>query len=496
MHPSRIFTLLLALFLLAVAYANFYALQSHYLSYVIIASGITTILFWRVKKIRIVALFILFIFLGLWRVAETIPRQNPNWINFYIGKEGTVKVRIIEEPKTSGKFQQIIARPADQNIKGNLQVSTNQFPKYHFGDTIEVTGKIEDLKKDSEQYRGYFKSQNIFAFMQFPKIAASETPKENFWNELYFRIRKPLVNIRLKYEEMIARLLPEPQAGLLSGILLGSRADLSTELLSWLSATGTTHIIALSGYNITIVAMFMTVLCRNSSRRMSFALPILGILAFVLATGLSASVIRAAIMGFLLILATRVGRQSDALVSVLFASAVMVFVTPAILLFDVGFQLSFAAVCGILFLAPKLQKYFSFMGNNFASILACTIAAQLLSWPITSYYFGKVSFVAPLANLLILISIPYLMFAGFVIASIGFISFWLAQNLSIILWAWLSYYLKVIETLAPTKYAAANYKITSGWLLLGYFLLMFDLIIILNRKKKVRPKAAQAVIPD
>lgn len=484
MHPSRIFALILAAFLLVVAYASLMPTQSQYLTYLIIGSGFVAVLFRRIKLIRIIALFILFIFLGLWRVTETTPKQNPNWINFYIGEEGTVKVRIIEEPKISGKFQQIVARPVDQNIKGNLQISTNQFPKYHFGDTLEVTGKIEDLKKDSEQYRGYFKSQNVFAFMQFPKITITDSSKTDFWDDFYFRARKPLVNVRLKYEEMIARLLPEPQAGLLSGILLGSRADLSSELLSWLSATGTTHIIALSGYNITIVVMFMTILMRNFSRRLSFVLPIVGILAFVMATGLSASVIRAAIMGFLLLLASRVGRQSDALVSVLFASAVMVFVTPAILLFDVGFQLSFAAVCGILFLAPKIEKYFAFLGKNFGTILAATLSAQLLSWPITSYYFGKVSFVAPLANLLILISIPYLMFAGFLIATIGFVSFWLAQNLSVILWAWLSYYLKVIETLAPTKYAASNYKITSGWLLLGYFLLMFDLVLILNRRRK------------
>lgn len=494
MHPSRVFAILLTSFLLTVAYASFMAPQSHYLIYVIIAAGISTVLFWRVKQIRIIALFILFVFFGLWRAAETIPKNNPNWINFYIGKEGSIKVRVVEEPKTSGKFQQIIAKPLDENIKGNLQISTNQFPKYHFGDTLKVNGKIEDLKKDSEKYRNYFKSQNIFAFMQFPKINIASPPKETLWGDLYFKIRKPLLLVRLKYEEMIARLLPEPQAGLLSGILLGSRADLSDEFLSQLSVTGTTHIIALSGYNITIIVMFMTVLTRHTSKRLAFVLPLIGILAFVLATGLSASIIRAAIMGFLLLLSSRVGRQSDALVSVLFASAVMVFVTPAIFLFDVGFQLSFAAVCGILFLAPKIQKYLSFMGDGIAVILAGTLSAQLLSWPITSYYFGNVSFVAPLSNLLILISIPYLMFVGFVIASIGFVSFWLAQNLSVILWVWLSYYVKVIEFLASTKYAASNYKITSGWLLLGYFLLMFDLVLVLNRRKRVRPQTAVPLI--
>lgn len=483
MHPSRIFALLLAAFLLAVAIANFLPLQSHNLIYIIIVSGITTVLFWRVKKIRVVALFLLFILLGFWRVAEITPKNNPGWLNFYIGQDATMKVRVLEEPKVSGKFQQMVAEPIDSNIKGNLQISTNQFPKYHFGDTLAVSGKFTGIDKKSEQYRGYFMSQNILAFMQFPKIQKAPPVSSGFWDNLYFRIRKPLVNIRLRYEEMIARLLPEPQAGLLSGILLGSRADLSTELLSWLSATGTTHIIALSGYNITIVAMFMSVLTRHTSRRLAFALPVIGILGFVLATGLAASIIRAAIMGFLLLLASRVGRQSDALVSVLFASSVMVFVTPNILLFDVGFQLSFAAVCGILFLAPKIEKYFAFLGKNFGMILAATLSAQLLSWPITSYYFGKISYIAPLANLLILTSIPYLMFAGFLVATIGFISLWLAKSLSIILWAWLSYYLKVVEFLAGTRYAATNYQIRSGWLLLGYFLLMFDLLLVLNSRR-------------
>lgn len=483
-HPSRILAGLLSIFLLSVAIVTFYPIKSNLLPYLIITFLIITLFFWPHKAIRYTCLVLLVIILASWRTGQITSKNSPDWINYYIGKDMTMKVKIIEEPKVSGKFQQIIAQPVEKNIKGNVQISANQFPTYHFSDTLEVRGKLSDLKKDSEQYRGYFKSQNIYGFLRFPEIKKSESPKLGFWDELYFKVRKPLVELRLQYENIIAKILPEPESGLLSGILLGSRADLSTEFKSQLSATGTTHIIALSGFNITIIASIFAYLAKGLSRRLSLWLPLAGIIFFVLATGLSASVVRAAIMGSMLLLARFLGRQTDAPISVLFASALMVFTNPFILIYDVGFQLSVTAMCGILFLAPRIEKHFSFMGKPLGPIMAQTLSAIALSWPVTSYYFGSVSFIAPIANLLILPLVPPFTVIALICVSTGFISIWLAGKLSIILWLVLSYIIRVIEVLAGTNFASTSYKISSPWLLVGYYLLVFDLLLFLRKFRR------------
>lgn len=481
LHPSRIFSGLLITFIISVFISLYYPIQNQIMPYLILAAVITILFFWKVKIIRYIALVAFFALIGIWRTGEVIPNDKNIWVKDYIGSEIKTEGRIIEEPKTSGVSQQITV--SQEGIKGNLQISTNQFPGYHFGDALIISGKITDLDSDSEQYRGYFKSQQIYAFARYPKIEKTDK-KYSLVDNWYFIIRKPLIEIRLKYEDVISKVLPEPEAGLLSGIILGQKTSLSDEFLAWLSITGTIHIIALSGYNITIVAEAMRIMSKRLSRRISFWLPVIGILSFLFATGLSSSVIRAAIMGVVMLLAKKLGRTSNALISILFASSLMIFANPYILVYDVGFQLSFAAVSGILFFAPKIEKYFSIFGRTFGQIIAATVAAQLFSWPITSLYFGVVSVISPLANLLIIPLVPFVMLLGFIAASIGIVSLWLGNIVGFLSWVILAYFVKVIEILAKTSYAALNYKISSEYFIIGYYLVLFDIIMILSKRRK------------
>jgi competence protein ComEC len=475
-HPSRIFAGLLFIFIVAVAYYSLDPINIPFMPQaLIVVLGLLTF-FWRQKPARYILLILLFVFLGIYRTSQVAPAQNQRWVQQYIGQEGNLTIRIIEEPRINGKSQQLTGRI--EGLRGNIQISTNQFPAYHFGDTLVISGKITDLSEDSEQYRGYFKTQGIYAFSRYPQI------RYGLSSDWYFRLRKPLLNLRLKYEDTFGKILPEPQAGLLSGIILGSKASLSEELLGWLSVTGTIHIIALSGFNITIVAEFMRILARNLSARLSFYLPVIGIILFVLATGLSSSVIRAAIMGIVLLLARRVGRQSDALVSVLFASSVMIYANPSILLYDVGFQLSFAAVCGILFLAPRLERYFSFLGKTVGPVFSATLSAQVFSIPITSYYFGLVSVISPIANILIIPFIPAVMLLGFIAASLGMVSLWLGRVIGFISWVLLTYFLKVIEYLSSVSFASRSYKVTSIYFIIGYYLILFDIVMMLGNRRR------------
>lgn len=482
MHPSRIFLALLTLFLVGIALALVFNITFNgWYGFIIFSSLILLLPTWKNRSLRYVLLSVVVVFLAFFRVNQTFPNNNATWLSFNNSRKVQARFLIIEEPKISGQSQIILAKEASGRIRGNVQIRTVQFPRYQFGDVINFYGELNGIQAEQERYRNYFKSKNIVSFSQFPKIDISRNRTISEWDSLYLSIRKPLLNIRFEYEKAINRMLPEPQAGLLSGILFGSKADLSSELLSLLSITGTIHIIALSGYNITIVSEAARILTSRFSRNAAFFVPALFIIFFILATALSASVVRAAIMGLLLLLASRLGRQSDALISVVVACAVMVFISPAILLYDAGFQLSFAAVCGILFLAPRIQKFFSIFGNSLSTILAATIGAQIFAWPITSYYFGNVSLISPLSNLLILPFIPILMLLGFLTATLVLIAPSLSV-LSFIPWSILAYIIKVVSVLADFKIASVSYKITSPLIAIAYWVFIIDILLVLKRR--------------
>lgn len=275
---------------------------------------------------------------------------------------------------------------------------------------------------------------------------------------------------------------PEPHAGLINGILLGERSEISDELSNALSRTGTMHIIALSGFNITIVAVFLTFLTQGLSRKISMFLTISGIFCFILATGFSASAIRAGVMGVLLVLAKFLGRKSDGLVAILFAAAIMVFANPKILLYDIGFQLSFAAACGIIFLVPILDEKVFFVKRPLQAIINPTIAAIIFTWPLTSYYFGVFSVVALFTNILILSFVEILMLLGFLTAIFGIFSEIIQKFFAIISWGVSSYIFKIIEFFSKPLWAVIQIKISSAVFIAGYYLLLFDGILFFRRK--------------
>jgi competence protein ComEC len=197
---------------------------------------------------------------------------------------------------------------------------------------------------------------------------------------------------------------------------VGTRSRLPDSITQDFRRTGLSHITAVSGYNISIIAVvLMNMLAALLSRRRAFwvVIAILGV--FMILTGLQASVIRATIMGLFALFAQRIGRVPTPLHALVLAGAVMVAFDPLILLFDVGFQLSFLATLGILTVAPRLEDRFpqSRAFGVFGEAAIMTISAQLFVLPLLIYYFHSVSLVSLPVNILVLPLIPALMLLGF-----------------------------------------------------------------------------------
>lgn len=251
--------------------------------------------------------------------------------------------------------------------------------------------------------------------------------------------------------QAIEKILPEPQASFLAGLLFGIEDNAPEDLLENFNITGTRHITALSGYNITIIASLImgALLWFGFWRKHAFYLAIIAIILFILFVGAEASIVRAGIMGVLVLIAQQAGRVSSPKNLLALAGFLMVLKEPTALLDSVGLQLSFGATIGIIY----FSKYFA----KFPEVLRTTLSAQVAVAPIILFYFKQVSLISPIANLLILPIIPVTMLVGFIAILAGVIYTPLGVFLAWPAWLFLSYEIKIIELLAKLPFANLNF---------------------------------------
>ena len=302
--------------------------------------------------------------------------------------------------------------------RGLLLVQAPRFPPFAYGDLLRVRGEPESppVLEDFD-YRAYLARKGIHSLMRRPRIERLAGGGAAW--------RHALIALRQRGRAALAAGLPEPEAALATGILLGDDRGIPKPLAEAFRASNTTHVIAISGANITLLASFLAAtLGRLLGRRR--ALPcILGILlAYSLLVGGDAAVVRAALMGGLSLLALQLGRAADAQAGLMAAAWLMTLWNPQTL-WDLGFQLSFAATVGLIrfagpmvaacraWLAARLPGAAAHRLSGLAGeMLLVTLAAQLTTWPIIAHSTGQVSLVGLLANALILPAQPALMGLG------------------------------------------------------------------------------------
>lgn len=406
------------------------------------------------------------------------PIDNSAFINNFAGKKVDSKFIVMTSPEEENKSQKFLVSSTDPNIKGKTLVMTRAFPHYEYGDVIQIKGEL--ILLTAESIIKPKKNLGVYTEFFYPEEITINEPEVK--KPFIVIIREPLVKLRELFVNKIKVILPEPHSGLLTGILLGEKSDLNDDFIALLAITGLMHIIALSGYNITIIIDSLKKTLKFKSRNIAFFLPLIFVTLFVFATALSASVVRAAIMGGVLLLSKRIGKQSDSLGAILLVSTIMVALNPYILLYDIGFQLSFMAMFGIIFLAPVLESIFKFLTPGSNQILSATLAAQIMTLPLLLYYFGRISIISPIANMLVLPLIPTLMFFGFVATLVGFLSLWLANYIALIAWFILEYIINITEFLGSLKYSSVNYSLASPLIVFGFYLIIIEITLVLKNK--------------
>lgn len=356
--------------------------------------------------------------LGVFRFFVSLPDfSDANFISYYNGSEDFhFEGEIVREVDARVDSQYLTIEVAEP-FYGLVYAKADRYPEYDYGDFVSVSGELsEPFFLEDFSYKDYLARYGIYSVSYYPMISVIEVGEGNlFWEAMFF--------LKEKFEKALNEIFPEPTASLASGLLLGSRKGMPDEILENFRISGLTHIVAISGYNITIVIAFVGAIFSFMSKRRQIIFACVFVALFALFVGASAAVVRASIMGIIGLTAIWFGRQNVTLNAMILAATVMNIWNPKIILWDVGFQLSFMATLGIVYVSPllkffcenRLKCFFSIVPESLGirDALILTLSAQTASLPIIFNNFGRISWVAPIANMLVAPLIPLAMLFSF-----------------------------------------------------------------------------------
>jgi competence protein ComEC len=477
MTKAKIFFLFSLSFIWGIFLASFFYPQivgELFLYFLSLFAVMVFFVFYKNKIAILIALALLTFVLGFWLTQKKLDKINsfkdaPEEIAFF------GRGIIATEPKIKDSRQELIF--SSKNINFNILIQESAFENYAYGEELELKCKLEVPKNmaDSDfDYRAYLARQDIFYICQKPDI---EKTGKNLGNHFYGII----LALKNRFSAKITGLIPAPESGLLEGIIIGGSGKLSREVQADFSRTGMTHIVAVSGYNITIVAEYLMLigLFLGLWRRQAFWFALFGIWIFILMTGFPASAIRAGVMGTLLLYAMKNGRLANAGNAILCSAAVMLWWNPLLLRYDVGFQLSFLATIGIIYFYTLFEKYFGEKlkkyptGVSFiAEILFMSLSAQIFVLPIILFNFQTLSLISPVTNILILPILPITMLLGFLAIAVSFIFQPLAVFFSWAAYLPLHYEIVVINYFANLRLSALEVGLSWQGMVVWYIILI------------------------
>jgi len=327
---------------------------------------------------------------------------------YYNGKSINVSGYVCDEADLDYKSRRLTFC-----ANGKTLVTTDLYPEYNYGDFIKVSGLLQEPAVfDTFNYDSYLARYDIYSVMYYPKIVL-EKGNLNYAQKMF----RALLRGKWFLKSVIDQNLNEPEAGLADALLLGYRRTVLSEDLKLFSRVGLSHMIAISGSHITILSAMLInfLLALGIKRKHSFYIVIIFLILYPLITGLSASAVRSAIMGGLAFMALYYKRSTKLINALIFSGSIMLLINPQILRADIGWQLSFLAILGIIYLYPigenltkkileklRLKRGREKFLKNIFDIINLTLVSQIVTLPILLINFKQFSLISPLANILVL----------------------------------------------------------------------------------------------
>ncbi len=482
MKKHQIFFYFSLCFIIGITIKSFIDFDIFYAFIILLSGLLISIINYKNTKLRIIFLGVIFLFLGILRFELSQEKINSNHIAFYnnsniefIGKisaepdirETHIKLTI-EKIVLTSRLQAQPGANKDGQLAGKILVNVPKDKIYNYNDKLKIKCWIEkpgifetDDWRDFD-YGKYLSVKGIYSVCYKPTLVEHKSTQmgtqintDDFYT-LIFKTKQ-------KFKNIIDTNLPLPESGLLNAMLLGYKTELSDELRDDFSKTGVSHLVAISGLHITTLAgiLFFILMYFGISRHKSFWPGIAILFSYILLIGFRASAIRAFVMGSILFYALKIGRLKNGINALLLAASILLLINPKLLIFDIGFQLSFLAVLGILYFYPfftqklKIKSINNKSSDFIISIISLTLSAQVLTLPLVFYYFGVISFISLITNLLIIPILSLVLIGGIVLILLSLIYQPLAFYFGFLVWAILKYIILITEFLAQIKF---------GWL--------------------------------
>lgn len=474
MRKSRIFLCFSLNFILGVFITSFFNTDIFWIYFFVITSVITLAVGYKNKIALVLGFSFLFLALGIWLTQSRLEETNKTEL---AGTHISELMIVAREPEPRETYQNVVLKKDDLKILAYA----DKFSPISYGDQFQVDCrlKVPENKGDSFDYRMYLAKDKILYICQGAKL---EKVAEGKGNGIYSFI----LNLKNRMEENVNRVIPQPQAALANGLIFGGSSRLPQEVRDDFSKTGMTHIVAVSGYNVTIIAEYLMIfgIWLGLWRKKAFWFAVIGIILFVAMIGFPSSAVRAGVMGILLLWAMKNGRLANSTNAIFFAGGIMLLINPLLLRWDIGFQLSFLATLGIVLMSPIWEKYFVKKNKalGITEIFFLTLSAQIFVLPIIIYNFQNLSLVSVPANLLVLLIIPISMLLVFLTAVAGFIFYPLSLVLAWLAFLPLKYEVWIITTLANLKYASIKIEDFSFLGIAIWYVLLIGAVILLKRK--------------
>ena len=427
---------------------------------------------------------------GAVRYQMSVPHFDAFHIAFYNDRDYDLLITgtLTEPPDYRDKYTnlrlnvtKVDTGDGDLSASGLLLVRVSNNQVFHYGDIVRLRGKLKTPPENEEfSYRDYLAAEHIHSYMTSAEVTVLPGRGGNpISAALYAFKEKSLANIY--------RLFPDPESSLLAGILLGVDTGLTKELQQAFKDTGTAHIIAISGFNISIIAgIFVTFFSKFLGPRRGALLAAIGIVFYTILVGGDAAVVRAALMGSLALFARQVGRRQTALNTLLAVALVMCLVNP-LYIWDVGFQLSFFATLGLILYAEPFSQFANGIITKlfptsaaekltklFSEFVLLTLAAQVTTIPIMAYHFQRISLVSFLANPFILPAQPAVMILGGLAVLLSLIWLPLGQIAGWVAWPFVVYTIRMVELFDRVPHGTIFLGDLSIWIVIFTYVVLFS----------------------
>ncbi len=460
MRRSTQLTCLAIFFIIGMVFAKYYGFDVSLIGVVLLGLSVWAVVLLRGSWLSILPLATIAFIIGAGRYSFFATNVPANSIDAYQYSKQSVVGVVDGEPYRDKEMNYVFHLGGlsidGKRVAGSLRVKS-LVANTQEGYTVKVDGKIMPSMGRVNSGMGY------------AKVVVLST-------------RRPLLTqVKSTFTVGVRRALPEPAAGFVLGILIGSRSALPAELQDIMAKIGLSHLVAVSGYNLTIIALAIQALLGRKWQWGTLVATLWLIVGFVVLTGASASIVRAGIMSALFLVAHYYGRKLQVLSCLAVGLIVTLMWSPGYLI-DLGWQLSFLALAGIVLLTPVVRKLIPTKYGTLGDIAAASVAAQLATLPLIAYVFGSVALIAPLANVLFLPLVPLLMLFGFLAGVFGML---LPTHAFALFWplrAMIDFLLRGMSMMANMHFASVQ-NASPPLQLLGLFYGLLAILALLARRK-------------